>query len=73
MSPDLQAIRERLPELDAWWEPPVSQAKDDLESLLAEVERLRAALKRIANHPDARDSIVSIAATELDEQIAASE
>jgi diadenosine tetraphosphate (Ap4A) HIT family hydrolase len=45
MSPDLQAIRERLPELDAWWEPPVSQAKDDLESLLAEVERLRAALR----------------------------
>jgi hypothetical protein len=38
-----------------------------------ENERLRAALKRIANHPDARDSIVSIAAAELDEQIAASE
>jgi hypothetical protein len=43
------------------------------EILVAEIERLRAALKRIANHPDARDSIVSIAAAELDEQIAASE
>jgi thymidylate synthase len=47
--------------------------KERDDDYLAEVERLRAALKRIANHPDARDSIVSIAATELDEQIAASE
>jgi hypothetical protein len=47
--------------------------EETMKAMHAENERLRAALERIANHPDARDSIVSIAATELDEQIAASE